>query len=158
MVHLSQLYVTTGKSIALTLWTFVGKLMFLLFSMMSRIVIDFLPRGKRLLISWLQSLSTVILESKKIKKTNVIVSIFFSIYLPWSDGTRWHDLGFWMLSFKPAFLPSSFTFLKRFFSFPLLSAIRVVSSAYLRLLIFLPAALIPAWASSSPAFHVVHSA
>ena len=79
MVHLSQLYVTTGKSIALTLWTFVGKLMFLLFSMMSRIVIDFLPRSKRLLISWLQSPSAVILEPKEIKSVTVsIVSLFFA--------------------------------------------------------------------------------
>ena len=79
MVHLSQLYVTTGKSIALTLWTFVGKLMFLLFSMMSRIVIDFLPRSKRLLISWLQSPYAVILEPKEIKSVTVsIVSLFFA--------------------------------------------------------------------------------
>ena len=81
----------------------------------------------------------------------------FPIYLLCSDGTRCHVLAFWMLSFKPAFLPS-FTFIKRFFSFPLLSAIRVVSSPYLRLLIFLPAILIPAWASSSPAFHMMYTA
>ena len=55
----------------------------------------------------------------------------FPIYLPWSDGTRCHDLTFWMLSFKPAFPLSSFTFIKRFFSFSSLYAIRVVSSAYL---------------------------
>ena len=64
---------------------------------------------------------------------------------------------FWMLSFKPTFSLSSFTFTKRLFSYSL-SALRVVSSAYLRLLIFLPAILIPAWASSSPAFHTVYSA
>ena len=63
----------------------------------------------------------------------------FPIYLPWSDGTRCHDLSFWMLSFKPTFSLSSFTFIKRLFSSSSLSAIRVVSSAYLRLLIFLPA-------------------
>ena len=65
---------------------------------------------------------------------------------------------FWMLSFKPAFSLSSFTFIKRLFSFSLLSAIRVVSSAFLRSLIFLPAILIPACASSSPAFHMMYSA
>ena len=58
---------TTGKTIALTRWTFVGKVMSLLFNMLSRLVIAFLPRSKRLLISWLQSPSAVILEPKKIK-------------------------------------------------------------------------------------------
>ena len=65
------------------------------------------------------------------------------IYLPWSDGIRCHDLCFWTMSFKPTFSLSSFTFIKKLFS-SLLSAIRVVSSVYLRLLIFLPAILIPA--------------
>ena len=83
----------------------------------------------------------------------------FPIYLPWSDGTGCHGLHFecWVWS-KPTFSLSSFTFFKRFFSSSLLSAIRVVSSAYLRLLIFLPAILIPACASSSPAFHMMYSA
>ena len=67
-------------------------------------------------------------------------------------------LVFWMLSFKPTFSLSSFTFIKRFFSSSSLSAIRVVSPAYLKLLIFLPAVLIPACASSSPAFCVIDSA
>ena len=82
----------------------------------------------------------------------------FPIYLPWSDGTRCHDLCFWMLSFKPTFSLSSFTFIKRLFSSSSLSAIRVVSSAYLRLLIFLPPILIPACVSSSPAFLRMYSA
>ena len=82
----------------------------------------------------------------------------FPIYLPWSDGTRWHDLPFWMLSFKPAFSLSSFIFMKRLFSSSLLSTIRVVSSAYLRLLIFLLAILIRACASSSLAFLMMYSA
>ena len=81
----------------------------------------------------------------------------FPIYFPWSDGTRCHDLSFLKLSFKPAFSLSSFTFIKRLFS-PSLSAIRVVSSAYLRLLIFLLAILIPACASSSSAFLMMYSA
>ena len=67
LVQLSHLYMTTGKTIALTRWTFVGKVMSLLLNMLSRLVITFLPRSKRLLISWLQSPSTVILEPQKIK-------------------------------------------------------------------------------------------
>ena len=82
----------------------------------------------------------------------------FPIYLPWSDGTGCHDLSFWMLSFKPTFSLSSFTFIKSLFSSSLLSPIRVVSSACLRLLIFLLAILIPTCASSSPAFLMIYSA
>ena len=67
MVQLSHSYTTTGKTIALTIWSFVGKVISLLFNKLSRFVIAFLPRSKRLLISWLQSPSTVILEPKKIK-------------------------------------------------------------------------------------------
>ena len=66
MVQLSRPYVTTGKTIALTRWTFVGKVISLLFNILSRLVITFLSRSKRLLISWLQSPSAVILEPKKI--------------------------------------------------------------------------------------------
>ena len=71
MVQLSHPYMTTGKTIALTRRTFVGKVMSLLFNMLSRFVIVFLPKSKHLLISWLQSLSTVILEPKKIKSVTV---------------------------------------------------------------------------------------
>ena len=67
MVQLTHLYMTTGKTTASIIWTFVGKLMSLLFSMLSRFVVAFLPRSKCLLISWLQSLSAMILEPKKIK-------------------------------------------------------------------------------------------
>ena len=80
MVQLSHLYMTTGKAIALAIWTFASKVVSLLFSMLSRFAIAFLPRSKHLFISQLQSLSTVILEPKKIK--SVTLSIFFSIYLP----------------------------------------------------------------------------
>ena len=73
VVQLSHLYVTTGKTIALTIWTFDGKVMSLLFNMLSRLVIAFLPRSKRLLISWLQSPSAVILEPKKIKSVTVSI-------------------------------------------------------------------------------------
>jgi len=71
IVQLSHPYMTTGKTIALTRRTFVGKVMFLLFNMLSRLVITFLPRSKRLLISWLQSPSVVILETTKIKSDTV---------------------------------------------------------------------------------------
>ena len=70
MVQLSHPYMTTGKTIALTIWTFVGKVMSLLFNMLSRLVIAFLPRSKHLLISWLQPPSAVILEPKKIKSAH----------------------------------------------------------------------------------------
>ena len=71
IVQISHPYMATGKTIALTRWSFVGKVMSLLFNMLSKLVIAFLPRSKRLLISWLQSSSAVILESKKIKSDTV---------------------------------------------------------------------------------------
>ena len=73
IVQLSHPYMTTGKTIALTRWTFVGKVMSLLFNMLSRLVIVFLPRSKHLLISWLQSPSAVILEPPKIKSLTVSI-------------------------------------------------------------------------------------
>ena len=82
----------------------------------------------------------------------------FPIYLPWSDGTRCHDLSFLNVKFKTTFSLSSFNFIKRLFSSSSFSAIMVVSSAYLRLLIFLPEILIPPCASSSPAFLMMYSA
>ena len=88
-VQLSHPYMTTGKTIALTRWTFVGKVMSLLFNLLFRLVITFLPRSERLLISWLQLPSAVIWSSKKIKSDTVSPSIS-----PWSDGTRCHDLSF----------------------------------------------------------------
>ena len=91
IVQLSHPYMTTGKTIALTRRTFVGKVMSLLLTILSRLVITFLPRSKRLLISWLQSPSAVILEPRKI-----VSHCFhcFPIYLPWSGGTGCHDLSF----------------------------------------------------------------
>ena len=119
-------------------------------NMLSRLVITFLPRSKCLLISWLKSPSALILEPKKIKSDTVsTVSPSISNELMGPDAMI---LVFWMLSFKPTFSLYSFTFIKRLFSSSSLSATRVVSSAYLRLLIFLLAFLIPACASSSPAF------
>ena len=91
-VQLSHPYMTPGKIIALTIQTFLGKVIFLLFNMLSRLVITFLPRSKRLLISWLQSPFAVILEPPKNKVWHCFHC--FPIYLPWSDGTRCYDLRF----------------------------------------------------------------
>ena len=82
MVQVSHQYMTTGKTIALSIWTFVGKVMSLLFNMLSRLVIAFLPRSKHLLVAQLQSLSVVILKLKKIKSVTV------SIVSP----TIWHEV------------------------------------------------------------------
>ena len=78
-VQLSHPYMTTGKTIALTTWTFVGKVMSLLLNMLSRLVITFLPRSKRLLISWLQSPFAVILEPRKIQ-SDTVSTVSPSIY------------------------------------------------------------------------------
>ena len=126
------------------------------FNTLSRFVIAFLSRSKHLIISWLQSPSTVILGSKKIK--SVTVSIFTPSVCQEVLGLAAMILVFWMLSFKPAFFTLIFTFNKRFFSSSSLYAIRVVSFAYMRLLIFLPEIRIPACASSSLAFHMRYSA
>ena len=136
-VQLSQPYMTTGKTIALTRRTFVDKVMSLLLNMLSRLVITFLPRSKRLLISWLQSPSAVLLKPPKIQSATVSPSISHEVME--LDAMI---LVFWMLSFKPTFSLSTFTFIKRLLSSSSLSAIRVVSSAYLRWLIFLPAAIL----------------
>ena len=92
MVQLSHLYTATGKTIALTRQTFVSKVMSLLCNMLSRLVTAFLLRSKCLLISWLQSLSAVILEPQKRKF--VTASTFSPFYLPWSDGSGCHGLIF----------------------------------------------------------------
>ena len=96
MVQLPHPCMTTGKTIALTRWNFVGRVISLLFNMLSRLVITFLPKSKCLLISWLQSPSAVILEPPQIK--SVTVPIVFH-YLPWSDGTGCHDLRFLNVEF-----------------------------------------------------------
>ena len=140
---------TTGKTIDLTKWTFVGKVIFVFFNMLSRLVTNFLPRSKRLLISWLPSLSAVVLEPpiiKSVSVSSVSPSICHEVMGP--DAMT---LVFQMLSFNMNFLLSSFTIIKRFSSSSL-SAVRMGSSAYLRLLVFLLPNLIPVCASSSPAF------
>ena len=102
-VQLSDPYMTTGKTIALTIQTFVGKVMSLLFNMLSRLVITFLPRSKHLLISWLQSPSAVIMEPKKIKSDTVsTVSPSISHEMMGPDAMI---LVFWMLNFKPVAQP-----------------------------------------------------
>ena len=108
MVQLSHPYMITGKTIGLIRWTFVGKVMSLLFNMLSRFVTVFLPRSKHL--TFTAAVTAMILEPKKIKS---VTAATFPIYLPWSDGSGCRDLS------------------------------EVVSSAYLKLLIFLPAILIP---------------
>ena len=139
MVQFSHPYLTTGKTIALIRWTFVTKIMSLLYNILSRLVIAFLPRSKCLLISWLQSPSAVILEPPKIKSLTV------SIVSP-------------SICHEVMGLDAMIFIFERLFSSSLLSAIGVVSSAYLKLLLFLLAILIPACASSSPAFLMMYSA
>ena len=118
MVQFSHPYMTTGKTIAFTRWTFVSKVMSLLFNMLSRLVIAFLPRSKCLLLSWLQSPSAVILDSTKTKSANISPSICYEVMGP--DAMI---LVFWMLSFELTFSLSFFTFIKRLFSSSSLSAI-----------------------------------
>ena len=91
IVQLSHPYITTGKTTALTRWPFVGKVMFLLFNMLSRLVIIFLPRSKLLLISWLQLPSAVILETKIIKSITVSIA---SPSICHENGPGCHDLSF----------------------------------------------------------------
>ena len=155
MIQLSHPCMTTGKTIDLTIWTFVSKVISLLFNMLSGLVTAFLLRSKCLLISWLQSPSMVIFGAQKIKSLTVYTvspSICHEVM-----GQYAMIFILWMLSFKPTFSLSSFTFIKRFFSSKSLSAIRVVSSAYRKLLIFPPTILIPAYASSRPSFHIMYS-
>ena len=156
IVQLSHLYMTTGTNIALTIWTLVVKAMCLLFNMLSTFVITFVPRSKHLLISWLQSPSAVILEPKKIKSvtvSTVILSICHEVM-----GPDTMIFVFKMLSFKPTFSLSSLIFIKKLINTSLFCAVRVVPSAYLRLLIFPPAILITACKSSSLVFHMMYSA
>ena len=138
---------TTRKTTVLTRQPFVGKVTSLLFNMLSRLVIAFLLRSKHLLISWPQSPSAVILEPKKIKP--LTVSIISPPICHEVMGLDAMILVFWMLSFKTTFSLSSFTLINRLFSSFSLSAIRVVSSAYLRLLIF----FWQSWFQLPPAWH-----
>ena len=138
MVQLLHLHMTTGKTIAQTIWPFIIKVMSLLFNMLSRFVIAFLPRSKCLWISWLQALAAVILEPKKIKSVTVS---FILIYLHEVMGLNAMILVFWMLSCKPAFHSPLSPSLRDSYV-PLCFLLLGWSSAYLSLLIFLLAILI----------------
>ena len=126
---------TTGKTTALTRRTFDGKVMSLLFNILSRLIITFLPRSKHLLISWLQLSCAVILEPKKIK--SVTVSIVSPSICHEVMGPDTMIFVLWMLNFKEAFSLSSFTFIKRLFG-PLRFLPLVISSVYLLLVFLLP--------------------
>ena len=151
MLQLLHPYMTNGKTIALTRWTLVGRVMSLLFNMLPRLVIAFLPRNKRLLISWLQSPSAVILEPPKIKSLTLsIVSPFIYHEVMGPDAMI---LVFWMLSFKSAFSLFSFTFIKRlFFAFCHKGGIICISEV----IDILPSILMPAYASSRLAWCTLH--
>ena len=133
MVQLSHLYMTTGKTIALTICTFVGKVMSLAFWYAVKVCHSCSSKEE----ASFNFMAAVSVCSDFGAQENKFCHCFhfFPIYLPWSDGTGCHDLSF----LNVAFSASSFTLIKGLFSSCLLSAIRVVSSAYLRLLIFLPA-------------------
>ena len=149
MVQLSKPYMTTGKIIVLTIWTFVGKSMSLLFNTLS------ISRSKHLLIF----MAVVTICSNFGAQENKIYHCFhfFPSICHKVMGLDAMILAFWMLSFKPAFLLSSFTLIKSLFSSFSFSAIRVVSSVSLRLLIFLLTVLFPAFDSSSQTFHMMYS-
>ena len=151
MVKLSDPNMATGRTIAWTIWSFVGKVMSLLFNMLSRLVIAIFPSRKCLHFM----AAVTICKDFRAQENKICHCLHFSPSI-------WHEvmgldamiLVFWKLSFRPAFLLSSFTLIKRLFS----STIKVVSSTYLGLLIFLWAILIPAYDSSNLAFCMIYSA
>ena len=147
---------TTGKTIALTRWNFVGKVMSLLFNTLSRFIILFLSQSKWLLMAAVNVQSD--LGDQKNKTYQSPFPFFFSV----SVCNEVIDLDvmilvFWVLTSKPAHSLFSFTLFNRPFSY-FLSVIRVESSAYMRLLIFLPSNLIPVCDSHSLAFRMMYSA
>ena len=145
-----------GKTIALTIWNFIRKVMSLLFDTLSMFVIAFSKE-----LASFDFMTGVTIQSDFGAWKNKVCHCFqfVTVCLPWSKGTGCYDLSFLNVGFRPAFSFSSFTFIKRVFSSSSLSAIRVVSSAYLRLLIFLQAILIPAACdSSSLTFCMIFSA
>ena len=156
MVQLSQLYVNTRKTIVLTIWTFVSRVVSLLFNTLSRCVIAFLPSS---IVFWFHGCSHHLQWFWSPRKGNLSLFPHLPIYLPCRNGAGCHALSLFLLfSLKLALSLSSFTFIKRLFISSLLSAIRVVSSAYLRLLIFLPPwfqlVTHPAWHFSWCAQHI----
>ena len=155
MVWISHPYMTMGNTIALTTdprW----QIDVTLFNMLSMFVMVFSSREE----ASFNFIASITIYSYFGAQENKICHCFhyFPIYVTQSDGTICHDLNFWMLSLKPDFSLSSFSFIKRFFISSSLSAIKMVSSMYLRLLTFLPEILIPAWASSSLGVWMMYSA
>ena len=134
MVQFSHWYMAIGKTIVLAIQSLVGKVMSLLFNILSTFVIAFLPRSKCLMMWWFWSPSTGILEPKKIKSVTSICYFPLSICHEMM-GSDAMILVFWMLSYKPAFSLSSFTLIRRLFSYSSLSALRVASAAYLMLIL-----------------------
>ena len=141
---------TTGGTIVSNTWIFVGKV---LFNMLSRCVFSSKEQ-----VSFNFMAEVTIWSDFEAQENELCLCFHFPpVYLPWHDGTGCHDLPFLNAEFS-AFSVSSFTFIRRLFSSYSLFALRVVSSAYLRLLIFLPAILITTWASSNLAFCMMYSA
>ena len=166
MVQLSHPYMTTWKTIALTIWIFVGKVISLLFNTLSKVCHSFPSKGQESF----NFMATVTICSDLGAQENKTCHCYhlFPFYLPWRDGTKSHDLSFLNAEFQASFftlmfhtteqLNWTFTLIMRLFNSSSLSAIRVVSSAYLKLLIFLLAILIPVCDSSSLSFHTMHFA
>ena len=119
-------FMTTGKTIALTRRTLVGKVMFLLFNMLSRFVMVVFPRGN--VFNFMAAVT--VCSDFGATKYKMSLFLLFPFFLPWSDETRCHKSYFFNVDFKPAFSLSSFTIIKRLFSSSSVSAIRVLSSAY----------------------------
>ena len=148
VVQLSYPYMATGKTIALTIWTFVGKVISVLFNTLSGFVIAFLSRNK-CLFDFMAAVTIYIDFGAQENKICQFPSICHEVM-----GLGAMIFFLWMFSFKPAFSLSSFTFIKRLFSSSSLSAIRVVSSTYLKFLMFLPEILISVCNSSNLAFYI----
>ena len=156
MVQLSHLSMTTERSIALIRWTFVHKVMSLLFIMLSRLVIAFLPKSKHLIITWLQSSSAVILEPEKIESAAVSIvspSIFHEVMGP--DAIIFI---FWMLSFKPVFFTLLFYLQQEAPQFLFTFCHKGGGTCRSEIIDISPVILIPACAASSPAFCMMYSA
>ena len=155
MVQLSCLYVTAGKILGLTIWTFVSKVISLLFNMLSRFVIAFLSRSKCLLISRLHSLTAVIFGAQDNIASTFSHSICHEV-LGLDAMILFINL-FFNVEFHSSFFTLLFHLIRRLFSSSPLSTIRVVSSVFLRLSLFLLVILIPAFPLSHLASHMMHS-
>ena len=149
MVQLSEPYVISGKTTPLTTWTFVGRVMSLLFSTLSRFAMAFLPRS-----NVFYSMAAVTIRNDLGAQEEEICHYFHTLAfcLPCSSGAGCHDLSFLIFILRLSLSLSSFSLIKRLFSSSSLSALRVVSSAHLRLLMPLPPMWISACHSSTPAF------